>query len=125
MYKQRFKYNKMVKNFYERKKQLDCLEQIWRKAQMKRYFYDLEQFLLSCLVVYYCLMLDVDRLMLIKIHQQFNNAFKENIEKISYTINKLEVYELFIVDEITKHIIVSKSSTMLQLFKKIEKNVNY
>ena len=121
MYKQRFKHNKIVKHFYERKKQLDWIEKTWQKAQIKRYFYDLEQFSLKCIIVYYCLLLDLDRLMLVKMHQQFNDAFTKNMKKISYTINKLDVYELFIIDEITKHITVSKSSTMLQLFKTIKK----
>ena len=121
MYKQRFKYNKITKNFYERKKQLDCIEKIWQEAQIKRYFYDLEQFSLKCIIVYYCVLLDLDRLMLIKMHQQFNHAFTKNMKKISCTINKLDVYELFIIDETTKHITVSKSSTMLQLFKMITK----
>ena len=120
MYKQRFRYNKMIKNVYKRKKQLDWIEKMWQKTQIKKYFYDLEQFSLKCIIVYYCCLLDVDRLMLINIHQQFDDAFTKNIKKLSYTVNELDVYELFIIDEITKHITIAKSSTILHLFKTIK-----
>ena len=121
MYKQRFKYCFFVYNHYKRKKQLNYICQIIQKAKIKNHCRKIKQSMLSCLLVYLLLMLDLDRLVLIKKHQELQDEIFQNNHDLSKIINHLDAYELFIVDEDTKHVMIPKHATLQQLFLLIKK----
>ena len=120
MYKQRYRYCFFVYNYYKRKKQLNYISQIMQKAKSKNYCRKIKQLILSCILVYLLLMLDLDRLVLIKMHQELEEEILQNNRDLSKIITHLDTYELFIIDEHTKHLIISKQATVKQLFQLIK-----
>ena len=125
MYKQRFRYCYWVNNYYERKKQLRYIYKMIEKAQIKNYFANLQYFLLKYGIVYSITMLDLDYLIFNKMHYEIKCKFERNNDELAKIINQLDVYELFIIDENTKHIKISKNATILDLFNLFIKSFKF
>ena len=121
MYKQRYKYCFFVYNHYKRKKQLNYISQIMQKAKIKNHCRKMKQSMFSCLLVHLLLMLDLDGLVLIKMHQELQEEILQNNNDLSKIINHFDAHELFIIDEDAKHVMISKHATLQQLFLLIKK----